>query len=706
MEKPGIPSRMCHAAASLVLAAWVLGPLVGLVAAEVHVSAKGSDQGGDGSRGNPWATVGRALARTNGATIITIGPGTFDMGTVTVRSDLVMRGAGPTATVLVGTIKAGETKGRPVQRLQLSGFALKGTLAGDPLKRPMRGIDLLNISDTQIAQVHIEGFKQTGLRIRRVTRTLVDDCVFRKCTFNPKHPDNPYPASEDTFDRKHPEVGGSEGSAVWVGDCRDVVLRRLDIDTREFGGRGIGNTHSPSPDGDFDFTPNTMENLEIGHCTIMVDQWHGWHVKGGSHHPPQFTIELCGWRGDRVRVHHSLFNQGFSMVPGTKQEDFKPTSMRLDHNRFALIPTGPKAYSYVLETTVPHLEFDHNHVLNGTTSISNFAGSGLVVPGMRIHHNLWEGLSFKALLHIGSQAPGLHFVNNTVVFTSKQHDWVPVIIAGDDATPGKEVKQGPDQVVMNNLFCSTVDNSGLRLGFSAGMKHNLFWRLKPDGDEAATADPRLVAAAGPEWPRYIPAPGSPAIGAARVLAPYSDGSVGTPDLGYWEQGTPFWDVGPNRDLVDEPVLKRPVVQPAATTEQKVKPVRSRVVVDDATAATWDRRLFTRVREELAKPRRSLEFTYAALRQKVELESTEADGGLGLRLGEAHMQVAWKQLGTSDHLSLAMALLREGVPGDHALLAFQLLRDGRIAEADPHLARAGDDAAALRTLVPSNNGITP
>lgn len=527
----------------------VLGLSARMAGADYLVSTSGSDDG-DGSARKPFATVAAAMAASNGdgAATIRIGAGTFVLGAepVRLRAGMSLLGAGRGTTTLVGRVVAGQSTGATLAQFRIGGFNLRGTTLDDPLQRPARGLDLINVQDVVISDVDIQRYKQCGLRLRRAIRATVTDCVLTRCSFNPYHPDNPFPDADNTFDIQHPEVGGSEGSAIWLGDCQDVVLCHLDIDTREFGGRGIGNSHSPSPDGDFDFTPNAFERLEIGHCTIMVDQWHGWHT-GSGHHPPQFTVEFSGWRGREVRIHHGLYNQGFSMVPYTDPAAFTAPSLRIDHNRFALIQTGPTIYSYVLETTVPNLEFDHNHVVNGTTSIANFAGSGTSVPGMHIHHNVWEGLSYKALLQIGSRAPGLAFVHNIVYFTTQQSGTVPVSIAGDNGASGAPIAQGPDQIVANNLFLSSSSaNSGLRMGFSTGVHHNRFWRLLNIGSEATSGDPLLVGNGikPSEWFRLSAT--SPAIDAGTPIDPFSADTIGAPDLGAFEHGRSTWFVGPNR----------------------------------------------------------------------------------------------------------------------------------------------------------------
>ena len=59
-----------------------------------------------------------------------------------------------------------------------------------------------------------------------------------------------------------------------------------------------------------------------------------------------------------------------------------------------------------------------------------------------------------------------------------------------------------------------------------------------------------------------------------------------------------------------------------------------------------------------------------------------------------MQLSWDRLTTADNKSLALAVLREGNPADHAVAAFFLTALGRANEARDHLARAGEYAALV------------
>jgi len=76
-------------------------PLVAHAAA-VHVSVLGSDAGGDGSMGNPYATVQHGVNMAASGDDVLVGAGTF-VGDVVMKHGVSLYGAGASATTLQGT---------------------------------------------------------------------------------------------------------------------------------------------------------------------------------------------------------------------------------------------------------------------------------------------------------------------------------------------------------------------------------------------------------------------------------------------------------------------------------------------------------------------------------------------------------------------------------------------------------------------------
>ena len=59
------------------------------------------------------------------------------------------------------------------------------------------------------------------------------------------------------------------------------------------------------------------------------------------------------------------------------------------------------------------------------------------------------------------------------------------------------------------------------------------------------------------------------------------------------------------------------------------------------------------------------------------------------------KIEWKRLALDDRRSLALGVLREGTPEDHALVAFYSLAIGDRRMAEKHLDEAGRAADAVR-----------
>ena len=71
-------------------------------AASIHVSVGGSDTAGNGSLGNPYATVQKAVNTATSGDVVSVGAGTFS-GDITMKNGVSLLGAGSAETTLSGT---------------------------------------------------------------------------------------------------------------------------------------------------------------------------------------------------------------------------------------------------------------------------------------------------------------------------------------------------------------------------------------------------------------------------------------------------------------------------------------------------------------------------------------------------------------------------------------------------------------------------
>jgi len=121
-----------------------------------------------------------------------------------------------------------------------------------------------------------------------------------------------------------------------------------------------------------------------------------------------------------------------------------------------------------------------------------------------------------------------------------------------------------------------------------------------------------------------------------------------------------------------------------------KPVRT---ADAPTLATWKEKLKARLAEHLAASARGPTFSY--LNEEATVTAVAPNGDLTVRLKSGgQTQVFWAQVGNAEALGLARGLVREDQPADHALLAFYLILNRLDEPAEDHLAKAGDQAAAV------------
>jgi len=118
-----------------------------------------------------------------------------------------------------------------------------------------------------------------------------------------------------------------------------------------------------------------------------------------------------------------------------------------------------------------------------------------------------------------------------------------------------------------------------------------------------------------------------------------------------------------------------------------RPARRRPKAD--ALAAFDRALFARVRDELASGR-AVGFFMASARQNAKVLAAEGDSSLRLLAGPqgaaVEMTRALEELSLADRKSLALAVLREGVPGDHRLAGFYLMASGEDEQAERELAK--------------------
>ena len=129
---------------------------------------------------------------------------------------------------------------------------------------------------------------------------------------------------------------------------------------------------------------------------------------------------------------------------------------------------------------------------------------------------------------------------------------------------------------------------------------------------------------------------------------------------------------------------------------KNKPVAAVPSVDTGLVAQYDAMLMERIVTALAAGDRP-GFFLRSMRSRAELLGIENTDFLIVKTlrPSAQFKIKWKKLALDAKRTLALGLLREGTPKDHALVAFYSLAIGDRQMAEKHLAEAGRAADAVR-----------
>jgi len=151
-----------------------------------------------------------------------------------------------------------------------------------------------------------------------------------------------------------------------------------------------------------------------------------------------------------------------------------------------------------------------------------------------------------------------------------------------------------------------------------------------------------------------------------------------------------------------PILGKPPHEPEAAGRERERgpgPPPSRVAPPQPNAqaaSAYDALLRARLAEELSAGRAPVFFLGSA---RAEVRVFALEGADILRVRDirygTEFGIAWSRLSAADLRGLALAALRKGVPRDHALVAFYALASGETAQAEEHLAAAGEFAGEVR-----------
>jgi len=150
---------------------------------------------------------------------------------------------------------------------------------------------------------------------------------------------------------------------------------------------------------------------------------------------------------------------------------------------------------------------------------------------------------------------------------------------------------------------------------------------------------------------------------------------------------------PDRQSTRKPAKPAARQKAGNIARKTVKPLRA---PSTELVARYDAMLMERIVKALAAGSRPA-FFVRSMRSRARLLGIENTDVLIVKTLRPPMQfkIEWKRLALDDRRSLALGLLREGTPEDHALVAFYSLAVGDRRMAEKHLAEAGRAADAVR-----------
>ncbi len=522
-----------------------------LPAQTYYVSLSGNDATGDGSSSNPWRTLRYATKHVMAGqpNTIQLGEGTFvedsvytgstTPGPIMIPSGTSLLGAGSAKTTLKVNLfydlqkhpednqGYGSWGGRKdkfaLHIVRSSGVTVKGFTLDGQNKQTHGGIYTTTVSDAKFEDLTITNFKWNGLWLPLAQRVEITKCTLKN----------------NAWGNVERAVGNLLIMDIDDVSIHDNVIEETYVITNVNGypqGAYAIDALSDGNGGNPEYF--VSENVKIYRNKLTVLERGTWQIG-----QPAITIEIVNVNTKNWEIYENQINNNISLVcnplPGVTNGEER--AFRIHDNVFDL--GGERGdYRYALELNSSRVEFDHNYINGGVFPINQF--DNRVNEYTWIHHNtFFSPRADQPVIYFGTYATNFKFYNNTILDTQGAprlfNRFVPLSESGP--TVGFEVK--------NNIFISTkgprgnwfpADNFGFTPNTPA-FANNLFYNADPFGVNpvvvsTAQSFSTIINATGEKPKPYFElAPGSPAVDAGVVLAPFTDGYKGNlPDLGAYE----------------------------------------------------------------------------------------------------------------------------------------------------------------------------
>ena len=513
----------------LLLAAGLISAFAGQ---DYHVSVNGDDNTGDGSSGNPWATLKHAcseVAADSGHTI-RLGAGTFEdddrLGTetpATLPRNVSLVGEGKELTTYIGQINVPSVNDQTI-----SDFKMDGWENTDDLFSNYVGLVIKSGDSLTVTRLRIEGYYSESLLFGDWTGLSNSSLSYCELINNGR-PDR-------------------RGFAMRTGGLTNVEIHHNTL--LEERGKGSQNWNT----GD-----KILTNVKVHHNTFRTHR----DITAGWKNQPPMNLEWVQVDALNCEIYENTFNDLVSLVDRDVERTGKsPYSVRVHNNRWDY------TLNYSIEATMDKLEIDHNYFHfgedpdidtgGGYAAISN---STAVVNDLKIHHNVFDGVPWIAINNPNGdrlqvynntfrgatrdESPN-YLKNYTPVFLrlrelGTHEDWIiknNVMTADTDRTghfmrvyPDKGVSDPVNATISNNVMFNTISNWSTSFAAQSGV------------DEPVLADPQFVSSGFRPDPWFRPDTGSPLVDEGVVVPGITDGFSGlAPDIGRYESETTVGNV--------------------------------------------------------------------------------------------------------------------------------------------------------------------
>ncbi len=464
----------------------------------ISLSSSGNDAA-SGTLEAPIRTLQEARKRTHSACRWLLGSGVFEVGDRwKLPSHVTITGQGSQKTTLKGTFLVEDSRD-----IHFEGLSLRG------ISTPSPTIYARRASNLSFRKIDVREFNGGCFDLQDVADVVVEDLVSRDTTFNTR--------------LINPKATGIvEYTSVFeVGNVKNLVVQRADVDTRARGGKFLGTALDSWGKAAWNDPCAYLKNIHIQDCLISVDRSHGWVTESGTT-VPQAAIEVWHCHNDGIEIDHCSMNGVCSIDGGYHHGEPDCGTLHIHHNLF----DHP---GYTFEMMQDNSEFDHNYVRGGDYPFAQF-GDGLIYSNLNVHHNIFEDIDGPTQIgHFSGIIRGLKFWNNTLVSKSKSQ-----VFFFNKGEP-------TDALVFNNIF---VTGDGAPLHVGVGVMNNWFQGGVRAGEGAQAGYADLGYVGDSAFSRYRPRSKSGLFHGGKIVDGLNENLGSSTGLGAIGLGDQDWPLGP------------------------------------------------------------------------------------------------------------------------------------------------------------------